>query len=240
MDAYNDNKNRKNSQNNINWPTSKFFDRNQLDLTRLNAEYGWDYLKHKRDFWSLKYFVCLPSLNNKDKAFITSKIVANNGIIKANLNDIDYVIVSEKALHGDEKEMINEQTKIFNYINQRHKDDDEKSINEWMNKNIAFIHESIFKSRIAKLVTHAPKKPSELKKEAKVLDPKNIKFSNLYDFLWSSKWKVITLCDLHDAINRQSSLNQNVDWFRKRLRNYIIDSWDFRYSSLFWISTFKK
>ena len=225
---------------NISNPSSKILDVNQNTLTGFNAEYGWDYLKNKRDFWKLKYFIWLPTLNNKDKAFIASKIVANNGIIKANLNEVDYVIVSEGVFKGEDKDMAKEQIKLFNYINQRHKDDDEKSISECMNKNIAFIHESTFKSRIAKLVTQAPKKQSELNKEPKLLDPKNMKFSNLFWFLWNSKWKVITLYDLHDVINRQASLNQNVDWFRKRLRNYIIDSCDFKYSSLFWISTFSK
>ena len=136
----------------------KTLSNNQSILTGFNAELGWDFLKNKGDFWKLKYFIWLPTLNSKDRTFIASKILANNGVIKANLNDVDYVIVSEGVFKGEENDMIKEQTKLFNYINQKHKDDDEKYINDWINKNIAFIHESTFKSRIAKLVTHAPKK----------------------------------------------------------------------------------
>lgn len=122
-------------------------------------------------------------MNSKDKAFIGKKIIENNGIIKTNLNDVDYIIVSEGVFKGEEKDMREEQIKIFNYINLTHKDNGDLSLNSCLNKNIAFIHESNYKSRIAKLVTHVPKKQAENNKEVRVPEPGHIKFSNVFDFL---------------------------------------------------------
>ena len=106
-----------------------------------------------------KYFLCLPTLSKSDKAFIGRKITENNGLIKTSPTDVDFVVVNEGVFDGEEKHRKIEQIKIFNHMNATQAHEDRMNQPQDISKSINFIHESNYKSRIAKLVTHAPKKP---------------------------------------------------------------------------------
>lgn len=108
-----------------------------------------------------------------------------------------------------------------------------------ISKSINFIHESNYKSRIAKLVTHAPQKQERVMfKPAPESAYRKSQFSNVFDFLSNERYRILTLNDLYDVINRQESSKQNYDWFRKRLKPIIKESGEFRYKSLFCVSSF--
>jgi hypothetical protein len=96
-------------------------------------------------------------------------------------------------------------------------------------------------SRIAKLVTQAPtlkKLEQESSKPISEIPSTKLKFDDVFNFLSNPKWKVLTLNDLYDVINRQESIKQSQDWFRKRLKPIIKEFGEFNYKSLFCVASF--
>jgi hypothetical protein len=100
-------------------------------------------------------------------------------------------------------------------------------------KSINLIHESGYKSRLAKLVTQVPKRQSVDVNRLVKENPNKIKFKNVFEFLASDKWNLITLNDLYDIINRQESDKQNKEWFKKRIRPFMEDVVDHSFKTMF-------
>lgn len=217
---------------------SEYLNEYQNSFISFKAELGWESLKNESDFLGKKYFLCLPTLSKTDKAFIGRKITENNGIIRTSPTEVDYIIVNEGVFNGEEKHRRQEQIKIFTHMNSRHSQEARINQHQDISKSINFIHESNYKSRIAKLVTHAPKKiaPESVKSSENL--NKNSKCPNVFNFLSNEKWKILTLNDLYDVINRQESKKGNLDWFRKRLRPMIKEYGEFNYDALFCAASF--
>lgn len=210
----------------------------QNSFISFKAELGWESLKNEFDFMNKKYFLCLPTLSRNDKNFIGRKITENNGVIKTSFADSDYIIVNEGVFNGEDKHRKQEQIKIFTHMNNAHTQEERINRQQDITKGINFIHESNYKSRIAKLVTHAPKKHLESIKATSESAPKTPKCPNVFNFLSNERWKILTLNDLYDIINRQESSKGNLDWFRKRLKPMIKEYGEFDYKSLFWAASF--
>lgn len=193
-------------------------------------------------------------MSKSDKAFIGNKIKENNGVIKSTSNDADFIIVNEGVFEVvEDKQRRSDQSKgsslfsdrgntsefttIFNYMNACMAQEERLSQPVDLSKSINFIHGSNYKSRIAKLVTQAPKKQQERLQQYKET-PQKIRFTNVFEFLANEKWNLLTLNDLYDIINRQESLKQNKEWFKKRLRPFIKEQGEFEYKSLFCVASF--
>ena len=167
----------------------------------------------------MKYFLRLPTLSKSDRLFIGRKITENNGLIKSSLSDVDFIIVNEG---------------VFDCMNIQFVQEDRLSQTSDITKGISFIHESNYKSRIAKLVTQVPKKKvPEVAKPLKEEEPHKLMYNNFYSFLANDKLKILTLNDMYDVINRQESSKQSLDWFKKRLRPFLKDQPPVNYNGLF-------
>lgn len=201
----------------------------------LKAEIAWEFLKNEPDFMCKKFFLCLPTLSKSEKTLIGRKITENSGFIKTSPTEADFIIVNEGVFKGEGPQRMQEQSKIFTHMNSQHHERMDQQYD--ISKSINFIHESNFKSRLAKLVTQAPKK-STLEMNRQVNKAKSQKYENVFEFLSNKKWMVITLNDLYDVFNRQESSKRNLAWFRKRLRPIIKDYGDFNYSTLFLAASF--
>lgn len=224
-----------------NGKSSQYLDENQNMLVSLKAELGWEYLKNQPDFINHKYFLCLPTLSKSDKAFIGRKITENKGIIKSSLSDVDFIVVNEGVFDGEDAYKKQEQIKIFNHMNATMSQEEKMSQQPDISKSINFIHGGNYMSRIAKLVTQAPKINKlelESTKSSSEIAGAKLKFNDVFNFLSNPKWKVLTLNDLYDVINRQESIKQNQDWFRKRLKPVIKEYGEFNYKSLFCVASF--
>ena len=231
---------KKNPSNDSSSKIVKYLNDFQNELVSLKAELSWELLKNEPDLMNKKYFLCLPTLNKNDKAFIGRKITGNNGLIKTSLNDVDFLVVNEGVFNGEENYRKQEQIKIFTYMNATQSHSDRINQQNDIRKSFNFIHEGNYKSRIARLVTQAPKKQEiDISKNSDA-SKQSMKCTNIFSFLFNEKWKILTLNDLYDVINRQESLRQSLDWFRKRLRPQIKEFGEFNYKALFCVASFYK
>lgn len=148
----------------------------------------------------------------------------NNGLIKSSPTDVDFIIVNEG---------------MFDCMDIQYIQEERLSQTSDITKGISFIHESNYKSRIAKLVTQVPKKKvPEITKPLKDEQTHKLMYNNFYTFLANDKVQILTLSDMYDVINRQESSKQSHDWFKKRLRPFLKDQPPVNYNGLFCVASF--